>query len=216
MTRVLIIGGHGKVALRLAPMLVQRGDEVASVFRNPDHRAAVAETGAKPIVADVASLSTDQFAELLRGYDAVVWSAGAGGGSRESTFAVDRDAAIRSIDAARTAGVPRYIMVSYLNASLEHGIAEHDSFFPYAQSKAEADEHLRHSGLDYTILAPGVLTLEEATGKIDVIKGGDDMDNAVSRADVAAVAATALIENATIGSTIGFRNGSTPIANALR
>lgn len=219
MPRVIIIGGHGKVALHLARLLTQRGDEVSSVFRNPDHRGAVAATGATAILADAAALSTADFVELLRGHDAVVWSAGAGGGSRESTFALDRDAAIRSIDAAKAAGVSRYIMVSYLNASLEHGVPEDHSFFPYAQSKAEADEHLRGSGLDYTILGPGVLTLDEGTGKIDVIDvidGGDDRESPVSRADVAAVAAAVLAENSTRGRTIGFRNGSTPIANALR
>lgn len=216
MSRVMIIGGHGKVALRLAPLLVQRGDEVSSVFRNPDQQVEVAETGAHPIVADVASLSTGELAELFRDYDAVVWSAGAGGGSPEATFALDRDAAIRSIDAAKAAGVSRYVMVSYLNSSPDHGVAEDDPFFAYAQSKAAADEHLRASGLDFTILGPGVLTLDEATGAIDVVHGGQDMDNPVSRADVAAVAAAVLTEEATIGRTIGFRNGATPIADALR
>lgn len=210
MARVVIIGGHGKVALRLAPLLVQRGDEVTSVFRNPDHRAAVSETGADVVVADATSLSTKEFAELFDGFDAVVWSAGAGGGSREATFALDRDAAIRSMDAAKAAGVLRYVMVSYLSSSPGHTVPEDDPFFPYAESKAVADEHLRASGLDFTILGPGMLTMDEPTGKIDVIDGGDDGANSVSRADVAAVAAAVLAEEATIGRTIGFRNGATP------
>ncbi len=216
MARVIIIGGHGKVAMHLAPLLVRRGDEVTSVFRDADDRAAVSETGAAPIVADATSLNTEQFAGLFHGFDAVVWSAGAGGGSPAATFAVDRDAAIRTIDAAKMAGVPRYVMVSYLNANPEHGVPEDNPFFAYAESKAAADEHLRSSGLDYTILGPGMLTMEEPTGKIDVIDGGDDAVNAVARADVAAVVAAALNEETTIGRTIGFRNGATPISGALR
>jgi len=212
MSRVLIIGGHGKVALRLAPLLVERGDEVTSVFRNPEHEADVAATGATPVVADVQQLDVEGLAELLRGHDAVVWSAGAGGGDPERTFAVDRDAAIRSMDAAAAAGVRRYVMVSYLGARPDHGVPESNSFFAYAESKAAADEHLRASGLDYTILGPGRLTLDEPTGRIEVDPDGD---GAVSRADVAAVVAAVLADPSTVGRMIEFGNGGTPIAEAV-
>ena len=100
MARVVVIGGHGKVALELARILTERGDEVDSVFRNPDHSDDVAATGARPIVADIEQLDTDALVDLIAGHDAVVFSAGAGGGDPERTYAVDRDAAIRAIDAA--------------------------------------------------------------------------------------------------------------------
>lgn len=223
MAKILIIGGHGKVALRLAPLLVERGDEVTSVVRNPDHEAEVAATGARPVVADVESLDIPGLTALLRGHDAVVWSAGAGGGSAARTMAVDRDAAIRSMDAADAAGVRRYVMVSYLGARPDHGVAEDDPFFAYAEAKAAADEHLRRSSLAFTVLGPGRLTLDEPTGRIDVVgtSGGDSGDSgggdsAVSRADVAAVVAASLADDTTTGRTIGFRNGATPIAEAIR
>ncbi|MFV0319370.1 MAG: bifunctional nuclease domain-containing protein, partial [Microbacterium sp.] len=105
MARILIVGGHGKVALLLAPQLVARGDTVTSVIRNPAHDAEVAATGAAPLVADVAQLDTDQLTNIVAGNDVVVWSAGAGGGDPQRTYAVDRDAAIRSMDAAAVAQV---------------------------------------------------------------------------------------------------------------
>src|ERR1700691_2152560 len=80
MARVIVIGGHGKIALQLARMLSERGDEVSSVFRNPEHSDDVAGTGAKPVVADIEQLDTNALANLLAGHDAVVFSAGAGGG----------------------------------------------------------------------------------------------------------------------------------------
>lgn len=215
MAEVLIIGGHGRVALLLAPLLVARADEVTSVIRNPDHRGDVAGTGAEPVVADVEQLSTEQLTELLAGRDAVVWSAGAGGGNPARTYAVDRDAAIRSIDAAEAARVRRYVMVSYLGARRDHGVPEDNSFFPYAEAKAAADEHLRASALDHTILGPGALTFDEPTGRIDVVHDVGEGPNAVSRADVAAVVAATLVEPATVGRQIWFRNGDTPIAEAL-
>ena len=76
MSRIAVIGGHGKVALHLSRILSGRGHEVSSLIRNPDHRADVEATGAEPVVADVESMDADQLAELLRGHDAVVWSAG--------------------------------------------------------------------------------------------------------------------------------------------
>lgn len=212
MSRVLIIGGHGKIALRLAPLLVERGDEVTSVFRNPDHQQEVAATGATAVVADVEQLDTAGLADLVKGQDAVVWSAGAGGGNPARTYAVDRDAAIRSMDAALAAGVRRYVMVSYLGAGPGHGVPEDNSFFAYAESKTAADEHLRGTGLDYTILAPGPLTMDEPTGLIAVADPGDGR---VARADVAGVIAAVLLDGSTVGRTIEFGNGDTPIAEAV-
>ena len=94
MARILLIGGHGRVALLLAPLLVARGDHVTSVIRNAAHEDEVAATGAVPLVADVEQFDTDQLANLVSANDAVVWTAGAGGGSPERTYSVDRDAAI--------------------------------------------------------------------------------------------------------------------------
>jgi uncharacterized protein YbjT (DUF2867 family) len=213
MSRILIIGGHGKVARLLEPLLVARGDTVTAVIRNADHAADVAATGARPVVADVEAFDVDQLTNLIAGNDAVVWSAGAGGGDPARTRAVDREAAIRSMDAAVAADVRRYVMVSYFGARPDHGVAADDPFFAYAQAKAAADEHLRGSALDWTVVAPGSLTLDEPTGRIDAraVASGS-----VSRADVAAVIAAVLADDATIGKTIRFTAGDVPIAEAVR
>lgn len=212
MSRVLLIGGHGKIALLLEPLLVDRGDTVTAVIRNPDHESDVIATGATPLVADVQSFDVDQLTNLVSGNDAVVWAAGAGGGDPERTRAVDRDAAIRSIDAAVAAGVRRYVMVSYFGAGPDHGVPEDDDFYAYAEAKAAADTHLRESGLDYTIVAPSSLTLDEPTGRIDVRA---EESGSVARADVAAVIAAVLADDRTIGRTISFNTGGQPIADAV-
>lgn len=214
MSRIAIIGGHGKVALRLARLLTDRGDRGGAFIRNPDHVADVETAGATAVMADVENLTTGQIAALLDGYDAVVWSAGAGGGNPARTYAVDRDAAIRSMDAAAAAGVRRYVMVSALSIHKDHGVSPDDPFFPYAESKAAADEYLRGTDLDWTILGPGGLTLEPGTGRIAV--GGDIRRREVTRDDVAAVAAEVLATPGTAGMTIDFNNGDTPIAEAIR
>lgn len=212
MSRIIVFGGHGRIALLLAPILVARGDEVTAVIRNPDHVAEVEQGGAHALVADIEQLGTDELADIIRGHDAVVWSAGAGGGSAERTYAVDRDAAIRTMDAGADAGVTRYVMVSWIGSKADHGVPEDADFFPYADAKWAADEHLRGTDLDGTILGPGTLTFDEPTGRILLDAEGKAE---VSRADVAAVAAAALVQPATIGRFIRFGQGETLIAEAL-
>jgi len=216
MTKIAIIGGHGKVALKLSGNLTKDGAEVTSVIRNPEHRDDVAATGATPLVLDVENSTTAEIAAALDGHDAVVWSAGAGGGSPERTYAVDRDAAIRSMDAADQAGVRRYVMVSYLGAGPDHGVPEDNSFHAYAEAKAAADAHLRQSGLDWTILGPGSLTDGEGNGLIEANPADTSDGTDTARANVALVAAAVLAEPKTAGHTIEFRDGSTPVADAVK
>lgn len=213
MSQIILFGGHGKIALLTEPLLTQRGNAVTAVIRNPDHADAVRETGATPLVADVETLDTAALAELIAGHDAVVWSAGAGGGNPARTIAVDRDAAMRTMDAAAQAGVQRYVMVSYFNASPDHGVDESHSFYTYAEAKAAADAHLRASNLDWTVLGPSSLTLEPSTGGIDVRA---EQSGHVSRETVAHVIAATLADATTIGRTIRFNDGEAPIAEAIR
>lgn len=214
MSRIAVIGGHGKVALHLNRLLSEAGDHVSAVVRNPDHADDIRDTGATAVVADVETLDTDQIAELIAGHDAVVWSAGAGGGNPARTYAVDRDAAIRTMDAAKQAGVKRFVMVSWFGSGPDHGVPEDQPFFAYADAKAAADEYLRGTDLDWTVLGPSALTDDEPTGRIET--GPDVERSSVSRADVAAVVHAALGNVATVCRTIEFNNGDVPINEALR
>ncbi|WP_018179018.1 SDR family oxidoreductase [Jongsikchunia kroppenstedtii] len=213
MARIVIIGGHGKIALLAAPRLIGAGHEVTSIIRNPDHAADVEDTGATPLIADVENMTTDQIGTAIAGHDVVVWSAGAGGGNPERTYAVDRDAAIRTIDAAVDKGVDRFIMVSYFGAAVNHGVPQSNSFFHYAEAKAAADEYLRESALRWTILGPSTLTLDPPTGLIETVP--PISSGKVTRGDVASVIAAVVDRDDTIGQFIRFNNGDTPIALAL-
>lgn len=216
MRRTAIIGGHGKVALHLARQLSERGEQVTSIFRNPEHEADVAQTGARPLVLDIEHADVAALAAALADHDAVVWSAGAGGGDPARTNAVDRDAAIASMEAAAQAGVFRYVMVSYRGAGKDN-IPADNPFSTYAEAKAAADAHLRASGLQWTIVAPGRLDLEPGAGTIYLDREYDRAhdETSVSREDVASVVAAVLDDERTVGSTYEFVGGSTPIAEAL-
>ncbi len=211
--RIIIFGGHGKVALLASPLLTAAGHEVTAVIRDPDQSADIVATGASPLIADLAELQVDDMAEIISGHDAVVWSAGAGGGNPARTAAIDRDAAIRSMDAAGLAGVNRYVMVSYFGAGPNHGVDPENSFYAYAEAKAAADAHLETSELAWTILGPSGLTDDPPLGTIEV---GDDISGSqVPRADVARVMVEVLERPTTASSTIAFNTGSTPISEAV-
>lgn len=209
---IALIGGHGKVALLAEPLLVEAGHTVHAVIRNPEHTADVEATGAKALVADIESLDAAGWDELLRGKDAVVWSAGAGGGDPERTWAVDRDAAIASMEAAGRVGASRYVMVSYFGASLEHGVPEDEPFFAYAEAKAQADAHLQGTDLDWTILGPSGLTLEEPTGRIDATA---TEGATVSRGNVARTIAAVLERPGTAGKVLAYNDGEQEIGAAF-
>lgn len=212
MARIILFGGHGRVALLTEPLLAARGDQVTAIIRSADQAEAVAAAGATPHVADVETLDEHAIAELIIGHDAVVWSAGAGGGNPARTRAVDHDAAIRTMTASALAGVPRFIMVSYFGSSPDHGVPEDHSFYAYAEAKAAADEHLRSTALDWTVLGPSTLTEEPGSGLIDARA---EASSSVSRANVAAVIVATLADAGTTHRTIRFNDGETPILHAL-
>lgn len=208
--RVTLFGGHGKIALLLAPLLVEAGHEVTSVVRNPDHVADVEATGATALVSSVEDADEATLVEQLTGQDAVVWSAGAGGGSPARTYAVDRDAAIRSMDAAVAAGVRRYVMVSFSGSTPDALVPEDNPFRHYQDAKIAADDHLRGTDLDWTILAPGTLTLEPSGGTVNPDARFNDGDT-TSRALVAEVAIAVLPDERSYGRTLVFGDGDVPV-----
>lgn len=212
--RILVIGGHGKVARLLTPLLTDRSHVVTAVVRNPDHVADVTADGATAFVADVESMDVPVLTELVGGHDAVVWSAGAGGGSPDRTYAMDRDAAIRTMDAARAAGVDRYVMVSYFGAGPDHGVPQGDPFFAYADAKTAADAHLTASDLSWTLVRPSRLTDDAATGGIETSRTGAGAES-VPRADVALVVAEVLERPALAGVVVEFNGGDTTVAQEL-
>ncbi|WIY81847.1 SDR family oxidoreductase [Propionimicrobium sp. PCR01-08-3] len=223
--RVVILGGHGKVALLAAPKLRTAGYAVDSVIRNPEQQADVEQAGGNPVILDIESADVDRLAEAFAGASAIVFSAGAGGGNPARTNAVDYQAATRAMDAAQRAGVTRFVMVSYAGADVDlDRVDPNDSFYPYVQAKHAADAYLRDSGLDFTILGPGSLTLTPGSGEITIADpdGGINGEPAAqgravtSRENVASVITHVITNNAAIRETVNFYDGDTPIADAIR
>jgi uncharacterized protein YbjT (DUF2867 family) len=210
--RIAIAGGHGKIALRLAKIVSERGDEVVALIRNPDHADDVRQAGAEPAVVDLEHASDDDVAEAIAGSDAVVFAAGAGPGSgpaRKETM--DYGGAVRLIAAAKQAGISRYVIVSSMGADPD--APGDDTFSVYLRAKGRADDAVRSSGLDATVVRPGGLTNDPGTGRVSL--GENLRSGQVPRDDVAAVLTAVLDSTNTIGKTVDLVSGDRPIAEAV-
>jgi uncharacterized protein YbjT (DUF2867 family) len=216
MTRVVIAGGHGKIALILERLLSQRGDSVAGFIRNPDHAADLRAAGADALVVDLESASVDEVAAHLRGADAVVFAAGAGPGSgaaRKQT--VDRDAAVLLADAAEAANVGRYVMISAIGADIEApDDAGNPVFVAYLRAKGAADDTVRvRTALHSTIVRPGHLVNDPGTGRVTIAH--ETGHGNIPREDVAAVLLAVLDAPSTAGQTFEVISGDTAVAEAV-
>ena len=214
--QVVIAGGHGKIGLRLAALLAARGDVVTGVVRNPDHTADLERAGATPVVLDLESATTDELAAVVTGADAVVFSAGAGpasGVARKET--VDRAAAVLLADAARQAGVRRYLLVSSTGVDEPLAPDADEVWAAYIAAKKAAEEEITsRDDLDWTVLRPGRLTDDPGTGK--VLLAPPPVPRAdVTRDDTAAVLAALLDTPGTVGKVLELREGDTDVLEAV-
>ena len=211
---VVILGGHGKVALRLTKVLSARGDRVRSLVRNPDHRGDVEAAGGEMVLFDVERQDERALAAAIAGAGAVVFAAGAGAGSGpERKRTVDLGGAVTLVRAAQAAGTRRYLMVSSIGA--QDPEAGPEPMRPYLRAKAEADEALVAAGLDHTIVRPGSLGDDPGTGRVD-LSTELGRRGPIPRDDVAAVLAACLDAPETIGLTFEAFAGEHDVELAVR
>ncbi len=207
--QIVIAGAHGQIAMLLHPLLVERGHSIRGLIRNPDHADELRRLGVEPAICDLEA-ETD-IPGAVGEADVVVFAAGAGPGSgAERKWTLDRDGALKLMDAARTNGIRRYVMVSAMNPERPRGS---DVFRVYLRAKAEADAALRDSDLDWTIVRPGRLVDEPGTGLVSIARELERAD--IPRADVAVVLAEVIEDPETAGLQFDVTGGNDPIREAL-
>jgi len=212
--RIAIVGGHGKVALQLIPILVDRGKQVVPLARSQDQLVELAGMGASPRGLDIESASEEDFAAVFDGCDAVVFSAGGGpDGNIDRKRTVDLGGSLKSIAGAKAAGISRFVQVSAIGVDAPVPDDTEPVWRAYVEAKRDADAALRESGLDWTIIRPGGLTDEPATGR--VVLAPEVERGRIPRADVAHVIADCLDRPATAGAQWELVGGETPIPVAL-
>lgn len=212
--RVAIVGGHGKIALQLHPLLVAAGHEPIALVRNEDYRRELEELGAEVRILDIERDGADEFASAFAGAGAVVFTAGGGpDGSIQRKQTVDYEGSLKSAQGARGAGITRFVQVSAINVDQPVAEDASDVWKAYVAAKRDADTALRATELDWTIIRPGRLLDDPATGRVSLgpeVERGD-----VTRADVAAVLVEVLDRPETFGRQWNLVGGETPIAEAV-
>ncbi|EPS39112.1 hypothetical protein H072_7115 [Dactylellina haptotyla CBS 200.50] len=241
---VLILGGHGQVALRLTPLLLQKAWRVTSVIRNKDHESditATAKTHRENLNVLVESLeevkSSNDAARVLDQVkpDYVVWSAGAGGkGGPVRTFAIDRDACRYYIDAAASSSsVKKFLLISYIASRRSYpswwtkedrDSADHvnqNILANYFKAKVDADEYLlarakaaRDNGKEFYDICLRPGTLTDDDGGNGVLLGKTPSRGDVSRTDVARVASELL--NTEYKGWVDLLKGSESVEDAVK
>ncbi len=208
---VVIVGGHGRIALRLEKILAERGDSPRGIIRQTEQADELEAIGAEPIVLDIENI--DDIDDAFAGAEAVVFAAGAGPGSGPARkLTVDYGGAVKSVDAAIAKEIRRFVIVSAIGVN--HPERWSDEMKPYYEAKADADKFVAECGLDHTIVRPGSLTDDPGTGKVD-LGDGPGGTGSVTRDDVALVLAEVLRADNTIGKSFDLLNGETPVAEAI-
>ena len=207
---VFIAGANGQIGQHLLRELAESDHEARALVRHPDQGPELQQLGATETV--LGDLEQD-CSEAMRGCDAVIFTAGSGPHTGpDKTIDVDQDGAIRLVDTARTMGIKRFIMVSSMGAGAPEKGPE--KLRHYLQAKHNADEHLKNSGLNFTIVRPGRLTDDEGTGKVAVSAELENFGQ-IPREDVARVLLAVLDSDNTENRVFEVVSGDTPVPEAL-
>ncbi|MET0766945.1 MAG: NAD(P)-binding oxidoreductase [Aeromicrobium sp.] len=215
MTRIALVGGHGKIARLLIPQLVDAGHQPVALVRKPEYTAELEDLGAEVTLLDIEASDEDDFARAFDGVGAVVFAAGGGAdGNAARKKTVDLGGSLKSIAGATTAGVRRFVQISAMGVDEPLGDDVEPTWVAYVEAKRDADVALRASDLDWTIIRPGALTDDPATGEItlaDKVNRGE-----IPRGDVAALITAVVDDPSTYGHQWEVVSGTVPVSEAIR
>lgn len=194
---VLVIGGTRATGLEVVRVLRARGDEVA-VLARPSSDVGEAEKLGARIVRGDAMNPADLATALAAGpYRAVVSTLGGGLKLPQVDFEGNRNA----VDAAKAAGIRRFVLVTVIGAGDSRDAAPWISrrmLKDVMAEKTRAEDHLKASGLDYTIIRPGGLLDREAQGRAYLTADTRSM-SWIRRADLARLVVQALDDPQAVG-----------------
>lgn len=211
--KTLVIGANGKIGQHLVRLLVEHPEHtVKAMVRKPEQLPFFEDLQAEAVVASLEG-SVEELQRAMAGCDAVVFTAGSGASTgADKTLTVDLDGAAKAVEAAELAGIGRFIMVSALRADdRSHWTKD---MTPYYIAKYHADRILQSSSLSYTIVRPGLLTDEPATGQIAA--AGKLEPGSISREDVAAVIVACLESAELTDKVFELTSGDSQIEDALK
>jgi uncharacterized protein YbjT (DUF2867 family) len=210
---VAVVGANGQIGKQVIGLLKESSEHTPrAIVRKEEHARTFEQDGIQSSLVDLEG-TVDEITHGLKGADAVVFSAGSGGKTgADKTLLIDLDGAVKTMEAAKQAGIDRFIMVSALQAHNRENWNE--SLKPYYVAKHFADRALEQSGLTYTIIRPGGLLNEVGTGKVTA---GENLSReSIPREDVAATIVASLNEERTFNKGFDLITGNDGIEEAIR
>ncbi|WP_108719066.1 NAD(P)H-binding protein [Miniimonas sp. S16] len=211
---IAIVGGAGKVARRLLPLLLADDRTVVPLVRRPEQASELEALGAEPRLLDIERAGVVDYLPVLDGVDAVVFAAGGGpDGNAERKRTVDLGGTLATLAACAELGIRRYVQVSAIGVDQPPAADSSPVWQAYVAAKKVSDHAVRRSELDWTILRPAALLDDEPTGHVQL---GVDLEPApISRGDVAAVIAAVLPQPATLRRQWDVVGGVLPVLEAV-
>jgi len=212
--KVLVVGANGQIGKHLITYIgEEEGIRAKAMIRDEKQAEFFKENHAEVVVCDLED-DIPAIVKAAEGCDAIVFTAGSGPHTgKDKTLMIDLDGAVKTIEAAKRAGIKRYVMISSFDTTREAIQEAPESFAPYVVAKHYADEWLRATDLDYTIIHPGALTNDEPTGNVELAETVGRND--VPRADIAKVILATLQNDSTIGKAFQIVKGTEAIEEAI-
>lgn len=200
--RVLVAGAGSGVGLEAVKLLRGQDRPVTALIRNKQYEAALADLGADVVHSDLGDRDATVAAVASSGANAIVCTIGSKPGDAKR---IDFVGVQHLIEGARKAGIDRFVLVTSFGcgetrSAVPEGLLA--KIGPALEEKDKAENVLRESGLDYTILRPGGLSSEPATGRA-VLTDASDVMGGIARADVAASILDCLASDGARGRVLG-------------
>ncbi|PVW15208.1 SDR family oxidoreductase [Marixanthomonas spongiae] len=210
MEKVLVVGANGTTGKKIVDILDEyRNYEPVAMIRHQDQAEQFKKKDIETVMGDLEKNVSHTVTRIHK----IVFAAGSGGDTpKEKTTAVDQEGAKKLIDLAEIAGIRKFVMLSAMGTDNPE---EHEKLQHYLEAKQNADQHLRNSGMDYSIVRPGALTNENGTGKIKAAKKLNERGE-ITRDDVAETLVAALHDTTATNKTFEILQGDTEIEDALK
>lgn len=213
--KVLVVGSNGQIGKHVVSLLQDSNNfEAKAMIRKQEQVSYFEDLGAETALVDLEG-EIENIAKAAEGVDAVVFTAGSGGHTgKDKTVMIDLDGAVKTVEAAKQAGVKRFVMISSFDTRRKAIQEANESFAPYVAAKHYADEWLKNTDLDYTIIHPGYLTNDEGNGEVTF--GTDVEAGKVPREDIARTIIASLENDSTVGKEFQVVGGDMSISEAIK
>lgn len=211
--KILVAGANGQIGRKVVKLLSDSNHQVRAMVRDDEQVDLMKQLGAdETVVADLEG----EIREAVTGCNGIIFAAGSGSHTgQDKTELVDRDGAKKLVDAGLNENIERFIMISTRRAN--HPELAPEKIRYYFEAKGEADDYLRSSGLNYSIIRPGGLINDEGSGFIQAEENLDEdaISRKISRDDVAMTVVSSIDEDNTFYRSFDLVSGNIPIQEVL-